>query len=201
VEGTLTGTVPTDCTITFTPTIARTGTTVLTISATDDFAPTCDDCEVGACPTDCVTCPTQYQVVLSGFPDSTMGVDYGGDYCCRRWNQLNGIYTLTRAASLPSWPIGTCGWGWEGYNGLPEEPCNRWLLRLVCEDLHWLLQVSGWRYNSSYWRFYYQAPILTSCPPNGVYPWFFCAPINMTSGECIGWNCAGNVSVCTVTAL
>jgi len=97
VEGTLTGTIPTNCTLSFTPTIARSGTTALTISATDSYT-SCNGCDCS----NCTTCRGGgATLVVSGI---------GGNPCAI--NKMNGTYALTYGPP--------CGWttGWK--SGAPE---------------------------------------------------------------------------------
>ena len=95
VEGTLTGTIPTNCTLSFTPTIARSAAGALTISATDAYT-SCNTCCTPGCPLDtyCVSaCAATYTVTVSGIV---------GDACCL---SLNRNYTLPRDTIL-----GGCNW-------------------------------------------------------------------------------------------
>jgi hypothetical protein len=130
-------------------------------------------------------------VVLSGFPDSTIGWD---SYCCRRWNYLNGIYTLTRSG---------CVWEWIGYNGEPEDYCHWLQLRVGCEDSNWRMRIIPGDGTTGAWKIELCAPYLSSCPPEGVWTNCLCQALNLTQDECYGWNCAGtgSLGIATVSAV
>jgi hypothetical protein len=87
--------VPTNCTLSFTPTIARSAATLLTVSATDVYTG-CDTCCIPGCPSApyCVSnCAATYTVTVSGVV---------GDACCQ---SLNRNYTVPRDTFL-----GGCNW-------------------------------------------------------------------------------------------
>ena len=190
VEGVLTGTAPNNCKITFSLTIARNGTTPLTVSATDDFvSATCYDCASTSCPGDCSACPSQIQVVLSGFPVSTVGYHNYPSGCCWRWNYMNGTYTLTRSG---------CGWSWDGYNG-GVDCARRFSLRIVCEDNHWRFTL--YPYNSfAAWNIRFQDAKFFSCPSDGIWTYLTCTT-TISDTDCPGYNCNGSVGVVTIAAV
>ena len=117
VEGTLTGTIPTNCTLSFTPTIARTGTTALTISATDAYT-SCNTCDCNSCATCSGGAAT---LVVSGLT--------GSDSCPSA--KMNGTYALAY--------ISTCHWR-ASKSGSPE-CAGPVIVDLGCASSKWYLTV------------------------------------------------------------
>jgi hypothetical protein len=152
VEGALTGTVPNNCTITFSLTIARSGTTALTISATDSYA-SCNGCDCN----NCAACSGgSVNLVVSGITGGT----------CQ--DGLNGAYVLAYSS--------TCSW--TGYI-LGKPGCEASIATVACGGGKWYLLV---RADGSIPTYYAAGnAILLNCTGNhptgaGVFnDWFNCA--------------------------
>ncbi len=157
VEGTLTGTVPTDCTLSFTPTIARSATTALTVSATDAYT-SCNGCDCN----NCAACSGgSINLVVSGITGGT----------CQ--DGLNGTYVLAYSP--------TCKWS--GFI-LGKPGCAASIAELTCVSGQWYFWV---RQAGSIPSYYATAnPILLNCTGThptgaGVFnSWFNCASGSFT---------------------
>jgi hypothetical protein len=112
--------VPTNCTLSFTPTIARSATTALTISATDAYT-SCSGCGCNNCAAACSG--GNATLVISGLV---------GDSCVV--NKMNGTYNLIFR--------GLCGWSIDSKSGSPECPTSVGLtLGCISPTGKWFLRV------------------------------------------------------------